>query len=99
MKPSKFSEDAIRDILTSPLSHRELAAQLGCHHSAIGDIRRGRTYRRVARDLPRWTDYQTCPNCIHWNRTACSLGFPDPQVEGIWFARQCCSFTTSERQQ
>jgi hypothetical protein len=34
----------------------------------------------------------TCEQCIHWDAERCDLGHPDPQDEGIVFARWCASF-------
>jgi hypothetical protein len=38
---------------------------------------------------------QTCEQCIHWEGGSCDLGFPDPQEEGIVFARWCSSYRPS----
>lgn len=34
----------------------------------------------------------TCEHCIQWTGDRCSLGHPDPQDEGIEFARWCASY-------
>jgi hypothetical protein len=90
-----FSEDDVREILTSTASHRVMAERYGCHHTAIGHIRKGRTYKKVAPELPRWATEISCTACIHWTGERCDLGFPDPGLEGVAFARWCSSFTTS----
>jgi len=88
---SKVSDDAIRDILTSPASHGTLARRWGLHRSAVGYIRQGKTHADRLPELPRWT--VTCERCTHWSRPGhCTLGFPDPLLEGISFARDCASF-------
>jgi hypothetical protein len=91
-RPTPLSEDAIRDILSSTASHRELATKYNCHRSAIGYIRQGKTHAHLAPDVPRWMDGITCDRCIHWDGGSCGLGFPDPAKEGPRFARECASF-------
>jgi hypothetical protein len=86
-------ESTIREILTSDDSLSVLAKQVGCHRSLISLIRRGRIYKKVAPELPRWSADHTCPRCLHWQNGRCGLDFPDPLTEGIAFARECNSFT------
>ena len=90
-RPTKLSDDAIRDILTNPASHGAMAQRYGIHRSAVGYIRQGRMHADKLPELPRWT--VSCDRCIHWSGPGhCSLGFPDPLVEGVGFARDCASF-------
>jgi hypothetical protein len=88
-----LSEDAIRDILTSQASHRVLALRHGCHHSAVAQIRDGKSHASVAPELPRRQPLRRCSDCQHWQHgSECGLGFPDPQLEGIQFARDCSTY-------
>jgi hypothetical protein len=91
-----LSEEAVRDMLNRPhLSHGQMAELWGCHRATVEQIRRGITHRKIAPDLPRWESRQTCTHCIHWRAGEpgrCELGFPDPGVEGVKFARECSSW-------
>lgn len=87
-----FTEENIREILESSETHRTLAAKYDCHHNAISLIRRGRSYRNVAPEIPRWTKDITCHSCIHWDAKGCTLGHEDPIEEGIRFARFCSCY-------
>jgi len=88
-----LSEDAIRDILTSQASHRVLALRHGCHHSAVAQIRDGKSHASVAPELARRQPLRRCSDCQHWQHgSECGLGFPDPQLEGIQFARDCSTY-------
>jgi hypothetical protein len=88
-RPTKLSDDAIRDILTCPASAGVLAQRHGVHRSAVGYIRQGKTHADRLPELPRWT--VTCDRCIHW-AGRCDLGHVDPEEEGVSFARDCASF-------
>ena len=51
-KPHKLTESDVREILASSETHRALGARYGVHHRTIGDIKRGRKWRHVPRELP-----------------------------------------------
>ena len=90
-----LTEDAIRDMLTSRASLRAMAARWNCHPSAVSMVRLGRTHRTIAPDLPRWEPERNCGQCRHWiagDDSRCDLGFPDPALEGLSFARDCNCF-------
>lgn len=89
-----LNDDTIAHILTSKASHGVLAKQLGVHRSTISQIRLGQLYRHTCPDLARWQPNVNCGMCLHWDATlsACTLGFPDPAVEGVHFARECSCF-------
>lgn len=48
-----LSEDAVIDILTSPLRQIDLAAKYGVLQTTISDVRTGRTWAHLAPHLPR----------------------------------------------
>lgn len=88
-----LSEEAIYDMLTShDVSHGAMAKRYRCHRSAVALIRTGKTHRNVLPEIPRWGKHRTCVECAHWKDQGCDLGFPDPIEEGLWFARDCCTF-------
>ena len=101
--PAAIDEAAVRDILTSPATHAELADRYRVSPSTIGQIRRGELHSRLAPDLPRKTGNgsrgmkRVCSNCIHWDSNSCSLLFPDPKEEGVKFARECSVYTPRPR--
>lgn len=89
-----FDNDTIELILTSTASHGALARQLGVARSTISLIRLGRIYADALPHLPRWQPNLSCGMCLHWEagRSTCGLDFPDPQSEGLHFARDCACF-------
>ena len=97
--PQALDEAAIRDILTSNLTHAVIADRYGRSASTIGQIRRGEMHANVAPELPRWDRKgarglkRLCSNCIYWTDARCDLGFPDPLQEGLRFAQDCSTFT------
>lgn len=89
-----LDDDTIKRILTSSASHGALARQLGVSRSTISLIRLGRIYANCQPHLPRWRPGLNCGMCLHWDtaHSACTLGFPDPTIEGVHFARDCSCF-------
>ena len=69
-----------------------LGRTLGRTAEAIRQVRRGKAYRDVLPDLPRWQRGRlqgpSCYGCTHW-ANGCAMGFPDPEEEGPGFARDC----------
>ena len=93
MARAPLSEDAIRDILTSQESHGVLARRYGCHRSAVAQIRDGKSHAGVLPELPRRQPARHCSSCQHWQAIGeCDLGFPDPRLEGLQFARDCSTY-------
>ena len=88
-----LTENAIRDILTSEEPRETLARRYGCHRSAIYQILNGQCHASILPELPRRLPYRRCSDCQHWRYgSECDLGFPDPGLEGIQFARDCSTY-------
>jgi hypothetical protein len=74
--------------------HQSLADQHGCSRELIRQIRSGLIYKDL---LPDWfrapfkAGDPTCNQCRFWS-DGCSMGFPDPEIEGPRFARDCSVF-------
>jgi hypothetical protein len=88
----RFDADAIRDICYSGLPRRQLALVHNCSHELIRQIQLGLCYRDLLpegyRTPPRPGD-PSCDRCKFWHKNQCSIGFRDPMVEGVGFARDC----------
>lgn len=88
-----LTEDAIRDILTSEEPRDTLARRYGCHRSAIYQLLDGKIHANILPELPRQRPARSCSGCQHWQYgSECDLGFPDPRLEGIQFARDCSTY-------
>jgi hypothetical protein len=85
---------AVMVIRQSTDSYQLLADQYGCSRELIRQIRSGLIYKDL---LPHWfrspavAGDPTCQQCIHWI-DGCSMGFPDVEIEGPRFARDCSVF-------
>ena len=93
----KLSQEQAREVMLSPVAASRLAAQLDVHPSTIKDIRIGRTYAKYTADLrgvevKREQEY--CTNCIHYDKGACSLGFPESRSPS--YAANCSVYAKSE---
>ena len=101
-----LTPDEIRTILLSyHLSNQAMAKQLGtCSREAVRSVRMGINYRDVHPEIPRWhrkraaTAEHNCKRCQHWQRSECSLGFPDPKEDGLGFAFDCCCYSPDRSQ-
>lgn len=93
----KLSPEQAREVILSPLTANRLASQLDVHPSTIKDIRIGRTYAKHTADLrgveiKREQEY--CTSCIHYDKGACSLGFPESRSPS--YASNCSVYAKTE---
>ena len=85
---------AVMAIRQSTDDHKSLAKRYGCSRELIRQIRNGSIYKDL---LPEWfrsppkAGDPTCEQCKFWS-DGCSMGFPDPEIEGPRFARDCSVF-------
>ena len=94
-KADRLIDDAaVMAIRQSSDSYQLLADQYGCSRELIRQIRSGVIYKDL---LPNWfrspptARDPTCQQCKFWS-DGCSMGFPDPEIEGPRFARDCSVF-------
>ena len=94
-KAERLIDDAtVMAIRQSTDGHQLLADQHGCSRELIRQIRSGLIYKDL---LPDWfkgpfkAGDPTCNQCRFWS-DGCSMGFPDPEIEGPRFARDCSVF-------
>ena len=94
-KAERLIEDAaVMAIRQSTDSYQLLADQYGCSRELIRQIRSGLIYKDL---LPNWfrspfkAGDPTCQQCKFWS-DGCSMGFPDAEIEGPRFARDCAVF-------
>lgn len=66
----------------------KLAKAYGVSHQVVSQIRGGKTYTNL---IAQAAGLQLCSNCIHWASSGCycTMGFPDPELEGPTFAADC----------
>jgi hypothetical protein len=89
-----IDDAAVMAIRQSTDGHQSLADQHGCSRELIRQIRSGLIYKDL---LPDWfrgpfkAGDPTCNQCRFWS-DGCSMGFPDPEIEGPRFARDCSVF-------
>ena len=89
-----IDDAAVMAIRQSTDGHQSLADQHGCSRELIRQIRSGLIYKDL---LPNWfrgpfkAGDPTCNQCRFWS-DGCSMGFPDPEIEGPRFARDCSVF-------
>lgn len=90
----KIDSAAVMEIRRSDENYQVLAAQHGCSRELIRQIRDGSIYKDL---LPGWfrsppkAGDPTCNQCRFWS-DGCSMGFPDAEIEGPRFARDCSAF-------
>ena len=90
----RINDSAVMAIRQSTDSYQLLADQHGCSRELIRQIRSGLIYKDL---LPGWfrsppkAGDPNCEQCKFWS-DGCSMGFPDPEIEGPWFARDCSVF-------
>lgn len=90
----RFTAEQIEQIckLKNQQSQRAIGQQFNCSAELIRQVWAGIIYRDL---LPDW--YQpnprpgdpSCTRCREWRGDACRMGFPDPVLEGVGFARDC----------
>ena len=89
-----IDDAAVMAIRQSTDSYQLLADQHGCSRELIRQIRSGLIYKDLLpgwfRSPPKASD-PNCEQCKFWSN-GCSMGFPDPETEGPWFARDCSVF-------
>ena len=93
--PKRLIDDAtVMAIRQSTDGYQSLADQHGCSRELIRQIKNGLIYKDL---LPKWfrsppkAGDPTCEQCRFWS-DGCSMGFPDPEIEGPRFARDCSVF-------
>jgi hypothetical protein len=94
-KADRLIDDAaVMAIRQSTDGYQLLADQYGCSRELIRQIRIGLIYKDL---LPEWfrspptAGDPTCRQCKFWS-DGCSMGFPDVEIEGPRFARDCSVF-------
>ena len=89
-----IDDAAVMAIRQSTDGYQSLADRHGCSRELIRQIRSGLIYKDL---LPEWfrsppkAGDPTCEQCKFWIE-GCSMGFPDPEIEGPRFARDCSVF-------
>ena len=108
----RLTKEEIRGILElkGTMSAAKIGARFGVSRTSVNLILTGRSNRAVSESLgyefrdkaPMGERYrQSCGVCVHSRATGvdawlCSLGFPDVEVHGAWFARDCSCFAKGE---
>lgn len=90
-----LGDDQLRMILErQELNNTQLARILDCTPELVRQVRAGLIYRdrlpRIQRSLST-AQRESCQQCVQW-LGYCSLGFPDPLIEGPLFASECSAF-------
>lgn len=92
-----LSDDQLIWIMTLGPEHsaNEAARIVGCSQQTVLNIRSG---RHGAARLKRLRDQPYCINCEHFDRLkgGCLFRFPDVQVHGPAFARDCALYSRNE---
>jgi hypothetical protein len=96
-RPRRFDDATIKEIraLKGHYGRRILAQRYKCSEELIRAIWAGQIYRDLLPDgfrAPPKPGDPNCEHCLHWAADACGMGFPDPDVEGPSFARDCSVF-------
>jgi hypothetical protein len=98
-KANRLIDDAaVMAIRQSSDSYQLLADRYGCSRELIRQIRVGLIYKDL---LPHWfrspatAGDPTCQQCKFWS-DGCSMGFPDVEIEGPRFARDCSVFEVEQ---
>jgi hypothetical protein len=93
-----IDDAAVMAIRQSTDGHQSLANRHGCSRELIRQIKNGSIYKDLLPDWfrspPRAGD-PTCEQCRFWS-DGCSMGFPDPEIEGPRFARDCSVFEVAD---
>ena len=104
------SPEQIREILLSDESDQAVARQIGRSIAVVRLIRIGEVYSELWPEIPRrrrcgerqlkdrpqpQAQAITCLSCQHWSHDRCSMGFPDPELEGVGFAADCETFLSA----
>lgn len=96
-KTSRLTSSQVLAIYHADLARTTLAqlAKLhGVSKEAVRQIRSGKTHRKV---LESAGGVLMCTGCRHWAKSGgyCTMGFPDPEVEGPTFAADCSLYEDS----
>ena len=110
----RLSREEIKGILDlgGTLSAAKIGQRFGVSRTSVQLILKGRSNRAVSESLGyEFQDetptgerhWQSCGVCVHSrvigvDAWVCSLGFPDVELHGAWFARDCSCFTRGEVQ-
>jgi hypothetical protein len=91
-----LTDDEIQQILTIlDLSTARMGQRLGRSREIVRQVRLGLSHADRLPHIPRWSSEQsrqrTCDQCDQW-LGHCTLGHPDPEDEGLEFARECIDF-------
>lgn len=85
-------------ILQSQDGDGVVAQRLGVSRQAVNNVRTGKSYRRVAPQLPRREgpvvardSTVMCTACDFWNGRGCAFGFPEP-LKDLRFAGECSMY-------
>lgn len=103
----RLSKEEVRGILElgGTLSAAKIGARFGVSRTSVNLILTGRSNRALSESLGyefhsamALGERRSCGVCIHSRVTGvdawvCSLGFPDVEAHGAWFARDCSCFT------
>lgn len=89
----KLKNDEVKFILTEiDLNNKELGDRFNLSRETIRLIRIGSIYRDVHPELertkPNYSTRPSCKKCVNW-KGYCSMDVPDPEVEGVKFAKDC----------
>lgn len=97
----KFDDRTFMRILRPDVSFTALAKELGCSTTLVQLINWGKVHADRMPDVKRMgtnplpvviPDGPSCWHCSEWRETRCAMGFPDPEVEGPSFAKDCALY-------
>ena len=93
-----FSDDAIKTILLSTATTKELAKRYNCSSQTIRNIVLGKSYKHVHTGIRRENEEPGCHRCHYWDsdRSKCSFGFPEA-VTDLEFAQDCHLYEATKR--
>lgn len=87
---SRLTDEQVLAIYHSSknVSTVELARRHGISKEAVRQIQRGITHKKV---LAAHQSVTLCSGCVNWSAAGsyCLMGFPDPELEGMAFAKDC----------
>lgn len=102
----RLTREEVRGILElkGTMSAAKIGARFGVSRTSVNLILTGRSNRAVSESLgyefhgeTATGERRSCGVCVHSRVTGvdawvCSIGFPDVEVHGAWFARDCSCF-------
>lgn len=94
-------EELLMILERKDLSNVQLGRILGRSSEMIRQVRSGLAYCDRLPDVPRWSRASlahgpSCQDCAQW-LGYCTMRFPEPDTEGLHFARECSAFLMSAR--